>query len=276
MSVVAAFAPLAEAALRVGGERVSVRDLTPPGAEPHDLELTPDALDRVLDADLAVVTGGGFQPAVEDAISQRDGRTLAVLEIDGMTEVDRSEKDAERGSDLSNDPHVWLDPVRMEMIVDAVAAGLSEVDPKGSGAYRANAARFDAELNRLDGELASGLSHCEGRTVLTSHDAFGWLALRYGLDTVGVVGISPDAEPDPKRLADLADLAEKDGVTTIFTETHVSPEIAETLAREAGGIRTAVLDPFEGSTEADRAKGAGYVSVMRRNLEALRSGLGCR
>jgi zinc transport system substrate-binding protein len=111
--------------------------------------------------------------------------------------------------------------------------------------------------------------------VLTAHDAFGWLAARYDLDQHGVAGIEPDAEPDPDRLADLADLAEREGVTTVFTETLVSPRVARTLAREAGGLRTAVLDPLEGLDDERVEAGDDYVSVMRDNLAQLREALGC-
>jgi len=127
----------------------------------------------------------------------------------------------------------------------------------------------------LDDDLAAGLAECTSRTILTSHDAFGWLASRYDLEQHGVAGLEPDAEPDPDRLADLADLAEREGVTTVFTETLVSPRVARTLAREAGGLRTAVLDPLEGLDEERIESGDDYLSVMRDNLAALRKALGC-
>ncbi len=271
VTVVAAFAPLAEAAARVGGDRVEVSDLTPPGVEPHDIDLAPDDIDRMLDADLAIVLGGGFQPAAEEAAERRDGSVLVALDAPGV-----AGEDGESGSGgLEDDPHVWLDPTRMAAIVGAVAADLAELDAAGATVYEENAARYARELRNLDEEIEKGLADCERRTMVTAHDAFGWFALRYDLTTLGVAGISPDAEPDPQRLAELADLAVDEGVTTVFTETLVSPEIAEVLAREAGGLRTAVLNPFEGITDAERAAGVDYTSVMRGNLAVLREGLDC-
>ena len=262
IDVVAAFYPLAEAVRQVGGNRVDVTDLTPAGAEPHDLELDTDDVDAILDADLAVVLGEGFQPAVEDAADQRDGPTLRVLD-----QVDRGRRD--------DDPHVWLDPVRYRRLVAVVADALADVDPDHARAYRRNAARFAAELRDLDADLAAGLSDCRSRTILTAHDAFGWLAARYDLEQHGVAGLEPDAEPDPDRLAELADLAEREGVTTVFTEALVSPRVARTLAREAGGLRTAVLDPLEGLDDERIDAGDDYLSVMRDNLAQLRKALGC-
>jgi len=272
VTVVAAFAPLAEVARTVGGDRVAVRDLTPAGVEPHDLEIAPDDMDRILDADLVVVLGGGFQPAVEDAVDRRGGPVLVILDARGVASDDGLGK----ADGVGSDPHVWLDPTRMAKIVDAVAGALSAVDTGGEATYRQNADRFGRELRRLDAEIEAGLAHCERRTIVTAHDAFAWLGRRYDLATLGVAGISPEAEPDPKRLAELADLARREGVTVVFTETLVSPETARTLAREVGGLRTAVLDPFENLTDDERAEGVDYPSVMRKNLAELRAGLGCR
>jgi zinc transport system substrate-binding protein len=261
-SVVAAFFPLVEAAEQVGGKHVTVSNLTAPGVEPHDLELTTDDVDEILDADLAIVLGGDFQPAVEASADDRDGPTLVVLD-----EVGHRRR--------PDDPHLWLDPIRYRVVVAVVANALVHADPSHAPAYRANAARFDARLAALDREYSTGLADCESRTLVTAHDAFGWLAARYGLHQLGVTGIDPESEPSPARIAELADLAERRGVTTVFTEELVSPRVARTLAREAGGLRTAVLDPLEGLGDERRATGADYVSVMERNLRRLRVALRC-
>jgi zinc transport system substrate-binding protein len=261
-NVVAAFYPLAEAAEQVGGRHVSVTSVAPPGVEPHDQELTTDDVDAILDAELAIVMGDGFQPAVESSADDRDGPTLVALD-----EVRRSHR--------RNDPHVWLDPVRYRAIVAAVADALAEVDPAHTRTYRRNAARFGARLAVLDEQYRRGLATCGTRTIVTAHDAFGWLAARYDLRQHGIAGVEPDREPNPDRIAELADLAARRGVTTIFTEELVSPRVARTLAREAGGLRTAVLDPIESLSDERRAAGDDYVRVMQRNLRRLRTALRC-
>jgi zinc transport system substrate-binding protein len=281
--VVAAFYPLAEAAERVGGNRVEVTNLTSAGAEPHDLELTSDSVDAIEDADVVVVMGGGFQPAVEDTADDRDEGTLVVLDalpIDAEGRVVEEEEEGEGGEEDGGsadalDPHVWLDPVLMLDVVDAVTAAMIEAEPAGRSAFEANAESFKEQIAALDAEYRTGLETCERRLLVTTHDAFGYLANRYGIEVEGVAGISPDAEPDPDRLAQLADLAREEGVTTIFTEELVSPEIAETLAREAGGLRTGVLSPLEGLSAEERDAGDDYVSIMRSNLDKIRAALGC-
>jgi zinc transport system substrate-binding protein len=123
-------------------------------------------------------------------------------------------------------------------------------------------------------EFRAGLSDCERTTIVTSHEAFGYLADAYGLTQVGILGLSPEAEPDPRRLAELRDLVEREGVTTIFAEELVSPKVAETLASEAG-VQVAVLNPIESLTDAQEKAGEDYLSLMRENLDTLRKALDC-
>lgn len=257
LAVAAGARPLAEAARWVGGDRVVVHDLTPPGAEPHDLEVTTVQMDRILDADLAVVVGGGFQSAVEDATRGRDGPTLVVLDTPGVS---------------GDDPHVWLDPLAFRAVVDALAARLARIDPAHAVGYRARAAAADARLEALDARTRAALTTCRRRTALTSHDAFSRYGRRYDLRFESIAGFDPEQEPDPRRLAALADLARRTGATTVFTEELVSPQVATVLAREVG-VRTAVLSPIESRPTGSGPQ--GYVARMDRNRVALTRGLAC-
>ena len=256
-TAVAAFFPLAATTRALGGPRLLVRDLTPPGVEPHDLELTTDDMDAILDARLVVLMGKGFQPAIESGADRRSGPTLRVL--------DRLH--------AGDNPHVWLDPVRMRRVVGEVAGALERAVPAGRAAVPARAARLDASLRALDRDYRTGLAHCARRDFVTAHDAFGYLAQRYGLRQRAIAGISPEQEPDPQRLAELSDLVRREHLTTVFTERLVSPRVAATLARDAH-VRTAVLDPIESAARG--ATFAGYLRSMRANLAALRQALGCR
>lgn len=264
VDVVAAFYPLAEVARQVGGERVTVTDVTPPGAEPHDLELTTDQVDTVLDADVVVLMGEGFQPALEEAAEGRDDPTVEVLPSLAGTATGQPELD----------PHVWLDPVQMGEIVRMVTDALAAADPEGADWHRSRATTYRQRLDELDAEMAAGLSTCRQRRIVTAHEAFGWLAARYGLEHEAISGLSPDQEPDARHLAELADLVEQEQVTTIFTEALLSPAVAETLARETGA-GTAVLNPLEGLTDAELEAGQDYLSVMRDNLATLQRALDC-
>lgn len=293
VQAVAAFYPLEFALERVGGDRVQVEGLTPPGAEPHDLELGARQAARVSDADLLVHLAG-FQPAVDEAAESLGDEALdvsSVLELrEGYSELgehageehageehagEEGEEGEEHageehaGEEAGKDPHVWLDPTLMAEMGDAVAERLAEVDEDGAQAYREAAGALRADLEELDGEFREGLKTCERREIVVSHNAFGYLAARYDLEQVGISGLSPEEEPSPARIAEAARYAKANDVTTIFFETLVSPAVARTVADEVGA-KTAVLDPVEGQPE-----GGDYFSAMRENLTALRTALGC-
>ena len=275
LRVVTAFYPLAYASQRVGGDNVWVINLTPAGVEPHDLELNSDTVDTIENADLAVVMGRHFQPAVEKAANRRTKPTVTVLNVllgDDPAYVGDSGPDHEPGG---LDPHVWLDPALMVKVAEALRNALSESDAANAATYRANAAALSRDFVALDGEFRSGLRDCTRHAIITSHEAFGRIAARYGLRQESIAGIVPDQEPDPARLAALAQQVKEDGITTVFFEALTPKAVAETVAREAG-VKTAVLSPLEGRSNAETAKGADYFSVMRTNLAALRAALDCR
>ncbi len=255
--VVAGFYPLAFAASEVGGDRVEVTNLTPPGAEPHDVELSVRDVERVRDADLVLYLGQGFQPALEDAA---EGNDAALDLLEGL-----ELREGEEGEDAL-DPHVWLDPLRFAEVVERVGAELGGQAPAG---------QLASELRALDGEYRAGLEDCARNELVTAHDAFGYLGERYGLEVIPITGVSPESEPSPEDLATISEVVSERGVTTVFVEPLLSPEIGETVAREAGA-ETAILNPLEGLTEEELDRGENYFTVMRANLEALRDGLGCR
>jgi zinc transport system substrate-binding protein len=274
VGVVANFFPIAEAAEQVGGNRVEVTNLTPAGTEPHDLELTPDQVADVEDAQVVFYMGEGFQPAVADAAEHNDGAvdiTKAVHLEEGAAKAIAAQE-GEGGSDV--DPHFWLDPQLMAKAVDRIEHALTKASPKNAATFKANATAYKAKLTALDGEFSRGLASCKRDEIVTSHAAFYYLAKHYGLTQLPITGLSPEAEPDPARLADLADKIKADGITTVFYEELVSPAVAETLAREAD-VQAAVLNPIEGLSKDEVDKGADYLSVMRENLTALRKALGC-
>jgi zinc transport system substrate-binding protein len=251
--VVAAFYPIAFAAGQLD-PAADVTNVTPPGAEPHDLEATPRDVQDIESADIVLLMGQGFQPQLEKAAGQSaSGDVVELLETPGL--------------DLTpGDPHVWLDPPRFEKIVTRIGEALG--DPAAAEA-------FNAKLATLDEEYRAGLANCERTEIVTSHEAFGYLAGDYGLKQVAISGISPEAEPTPAALQAAVDAVRKTDATTVFTEPLVSPKLSETVARETGA-KTDTLNPIEGLTPDEQSKGEDYFSVMRENLAALRRALDCQ
>ncbi len=260
IAVVAAFYPVAEAAKRVGGDLVRVTNLTPAGVEPHEYELTTRDVDTIYDADLVLYVGSDFQPALTAAVKRRDGEAADV----GRGLIVRG-----------RDPHFWLDPLLMAMAVDRVRDALIGVDEANRFTYARNAAEYRLALDVLASEYTTALDDCERDSIVTAHDAFSYVAKRYDFLQYAIAGVTPDAEPDPRRLAELADLIRARRVTTVFYEELVPRDFAETLAKEAN-VKTGVLNPLEGLTKRQIAAGEDYLSIMRANLVALAAALECR
>jgi zinc transport system substrate-binding protein len=252
-SVVASFYPLAYAAEEVGARSVRVRNLTPAGAEPHDLEATPGDVQELHEADLVLLLGDGFQPQLEDAAGDGE-RVLHLIDAPGLDVVE------------DGDVHVWLDPLRYAVVVERIGAELDRPH---------EAERLARRLRDLDNEYRTGLADCARREIVTNHAAFGYLADRYRLEQVPVTGSAPEGELAPRDLERAVDAVRETGATTVFVEPLVSASVVETVAREAG-VQTAVLNPIEGLTESEQAAGADYFSLMRSNLATLRKALSCR
>ena len=270
--IVAAFYPLQFIAERVGGDKVEVTNLAPPGAEPHDLELSPAQVASIAEADLVLYLNG-FQPAVDEAVAQGTKASLDVATL--VPQLDHPEPigppDPDHENEGAKDPHIWLDPTRLATIVTKLGDKLAELDADNASPYRTRATELGTELGQLDREFTDGLKDCQRHDIVVSHAAFGYLADRYGLRQIPITGLTPEDEPTPQHLASAAEEAKRVGATTVFFETLVSPRVAEVVATTIGA-ETAVLDPIEG---LEPGASGDYLSVMRENLATLRQALGC-
>jgi zinc transport system substrate-binding protein len=273
LTVAAAFYPLQYVAEAVGGDHVTVSSLTPAGVEPHDIELSPVTV-RALSTTDVVLYIEDFQPAVEDAIESTGVASFDAASVISFEAADEhaDEHADEEGDDHdhgASDPHFWLDPALLADYAIAVGDHFASLDPANADDYSANASALSTELLELDEQFTSGLATCERRDIITSHEAFGYLAHAYGLEQVGIAGLDPESEPSPARLREIHDIIEETGATTVFSEELVSAKVAEAVAQDAG-VATAVLDPIESVRSDD-----DYRSVMLRNLDALTLALSC-
>lgn len=271
VQVTVSFYPLAYIVSAVGGDRVTVKDLTPPGAEPHDFEPTLRDIAHVGEADLFVYNGGDFEPWISAWNKGEFDRPR--LSVDMMFALNsKGVKLIEKEGVF--DPHVWLDPMLMAEEVKVVRDMLIKLDPLSEVVYEENAERLIAKLVSLDIEFRNGLRVCELRDFVTSHEAFAYLAKSYSLSMIAIAGISPDEEPSPKTLAQISDLARSKNIKHIFFETAVSPKLSESIAREIGA-ETLVLNTLESLTLDEIQSGEDYIRVMQKNLTNLRKALSC-
>lgn len=274
LKVVASVFPVYEFARRVGGDRIDLAMLVPPGAEPHDWEPTAREIVAIKSAKLFLYHGAGFESIDKLITKEALGSTRAVAVSEGIPTIKEKDGDEHSHDKHGNhaDSHMWLDPVYARQEVATIAAALIAADPSNADYYRQNAARFYKELSALDGEYQSGLKNLTRRTIVTSHAAFGYLAKRYNLDQMPIMGLTPDSEPTPERLAAIVRFCRQHNVKYIFFETIVNPRLAETLAKETGA-KLLVLNPLENLTAEELKQGKDYLSIMRENLANLRQAL---
>lgn len=270
--IIASFYPLERVAVAVGGDLVTVRTLTPAGAEPHDFEPSSRDFIEIGKAEIFVYNGAGLEPWVKKWEASGLARKARVIEMarflddKGVSLIDSSG---------GTDPHFWLDPVVLKSEAEIIMDALSEIDPVHRDIYRERTALFISALGELDRHFQEGLASCEVRDIVTSHDAFRYLASRYNFSITPIAGISPDEEPAPRDLARIASIAKEKGVKFIFSETVSSPKFSEAIAREIG-VQTLVLNTIESLTPSEVQSGEDYISIMETNLTNLKTAMLCK
>lgn len=284
VAVAASFYPLAEAAERIGGDRVAVTDLTPVGGQPHDLQPASPALAALRRARVVISAGGGFQPAVAKAVAALPPTTIRVDGNAGQTLMPapraisgtRGTLEGVSAAD-GQDPHTWLDPERFLAIAKAIQAALIRADPDHRAEYETRGKAYAAELTGLVGALDAGLSGCDtnNAVVIVTHPAYAYLLGRYDLRQAVTAGLSAAAQPDPRSLAAIARYVKRTNSHAIFFSAPVPSRLA-TSVKAATGADSKVLNPVEGLTQDEIDRGDSYISVMRQNLATLREGLSCQ
>jgi zinc transport system substrate-binding protein len=270
LQVVASFYPLYFFSREIGGDKADVTNIVPSGAEPHDYEPTAQDMAKMESCKLIILNGGGLEAWSDSIRKNIDAKnTTLVVAGEGLTTQQVTE-----GGQTQTDPHVWLAPRLAQTIVERIAQAFEQVDRANKDYYQSNAIRLKIKLSDLDAEYRRGLSTCKSRNIITSHAAFGYLATAYGLNQVPIAGLSADAEPSPRQLADIARFARDNHVKYIFFESLGNPKLSQTIATEVGA-RTLVLNPIEGLSEEEMSQGKTYFSIMQDNLTNLRTALQC-
>lgn len=267
LSVVTSFYPMYDFACKVGGDRVSVTNLTPAGVEPHDWEPSASDMIKLEKADVFIYNGAGMEHWVDSVLSSLENKKLTVVEAS----VSAPFLSADAGTNTASssvDPHVWLDPEIAKIEMNTILDAFKTADAENADYFQANFDRYAAEFDKLDKEFSSSLAGLPQKNIVVAHNAFGYLCSAYGLVQVPIEGLSADSEPDAARMSTIIDFVKKNNVKVIFFEELVSPKVAETIAKETGSS-TAVLNPLEGISAKDQAAGEDYFSVMRANLQAL-------
>ncbi|MCC7208637.1 MAG: zinc ABC transporter substrate-binding protein [Anaerolineae bacterium] len=275
LNAVATFSVLGDFVAQVGGERVNLTTLVPAGGDPHTFEPSPADSVALADADLIFEIGLGFETWLDDMVSASGTGARRVVLTDGLdllpaTPHEGGDED-HAGEDY--DPHVWLDPQRVMIMIATIRDALIEADPEGEAVYRLNAENYVRELEMLDAELeaAFALVPEQDRQLITSHEAFAYLGDRYGFTVDSVLGITTEsADPPAAALAAIIDRIRAAGVPAVFPETAVNPSLIEQIAADAGVSVGQPLFDVLGEPESD---GDTYLAMMRHNALAIVSAL---
>jgi zinc transport system substrate-binding protein len=288
LNVVTTFYPLEYLSKEIGKDNVSVRVLTPPGGEPHDFEPTAKDIIMVRTADVFVMNGADFEPWAEKLLNDLSKDSVRIVEMSEKMDLlagSNDEHDEEKQNDEEAgghhheigefDPHFWLSPVRLIEETLVLRDAFVQIDPKNAQKYTENAAILMARLSGVEKQYREKLSQCDQKEIVTSHNAFAYVAKDYNFFVHGIAGLSPTQEPSAQHLAELTKLVKEENIQYIFTETLVSPKFAETLAKETG-VRVGVLNPVEGLTEQEKKEGKNLETVLLENLKSFQLGLNCR
>ncbi|MBI5968760.1 MAG: zinc ABC transporter substrate-binding protein [Deltaproteobacteria bacterium] len=270
--------PLQEFAGAVGGDRIQATLLLPPGAEVHTWEPKPSDVVKIAQADVFIYIGPSMEPWVDKVLKTVQAKDLKVVEASRglpLLEADDGGGKAKGGRSEKLDPHVWLDFTLALNMVDAIAVAFSEKDPMHAPFYRNNAENYKAKLRELDQKYLEALAKCRHRYILLSgHAAFAYLARRYGLQQISLSGVSPNAEPTPKRMAQVLQATQKHGIKYIYSEELVNRRLSQALAKEAK-VSVLVLHPGHNLTREEVQKKMTFLGLMEMNLRNLKRGLEC-
>ncbi len=276
LSVYASFYTMYDFAKKICGDKADITVMVPDGTEPHDWEPAAADIAGLQNADLFIYNGAEMEHWAEDVLASLDASALIVVEASkGIALREGAHEEAEEAEEDEHDgidPHVWLDPNNAKMELATIKNAFVQADAENASYYEANYEKWAKEFDALDEVFRTALSGLPKKEIIVSHEAYGYLCAAYGLTQIGIEGLAPDSEPDPGRMAEIINLAREKGVTTIFFEELLSPDVANAIAAETGA-NTAVLSPVEGLTDEERASGADYLSVMRKNLAALQEAL---
>lgn len=273
--VVASFSILGDLVKVVGGERVRVTTLVGPDEDAHAFEPRPADARAIAQSRLLVINGLGFEPWAQKLAQSAGYQGLTVVAAQGVKPhamADEANHDKAHRHD-ETDPHAWQNPENVALYVRNIAAALAKADPAGASAYQANAEAYVKELQALDAWARAqfGAIPQDKRKVITSHDAFGYLAAHYQIKFLAPQGVTPDAQPSARQVAQLIRQIQREKIRAVFVENMSDPKLLAQLSKDAGVTVGAAL--YSDALSSPGKPGATYLQMMRHNIAQLAAGM---
>jgi len=286
IKVFTSFYPFYEIAKAIGGNNTIVTSIIPLGIEPHDWEISPQQIPKIMEADMIIYNGIGFDAWLGQKEQFRNSllvdvsKDLQLIKIDKQQQLEskNSENNKENPEHkFAYDPHIWLDPILVKNISKSISNALIKLDPINTDSYKQNTNNFIQKLDALDSLIKKSLSNCELKDFIAFHQAFQYFAERYGLTQHTVhENISPESEILPQQIIKIIKLAKDLNIDTIYSEELADPRLSQTLASEIPNGKVLLLSPIEGINQEEQKKNIDYIDKMQMNLENLRKGLICK
>lgn len=277
IKVYATIFPLYDFARNIGKDKIDLNYIVPPSGEPHDYEISAKMVKDIQNSNVLIKNGLGVDAFVDDVTSESD-KLKIVIASDGIKTLKYDEENGSKEEHEEDDvhkhgeydPHVWLNINNAIKECENIKNILIEVDSENKDYYEENYINYIQSLKDLQKSYDSNLSNVNGKSLLVSHDAYGYLCEEYGLKQISVTGVSPNQEPSISKITEITDYAKSNNIKYILFDGLVNPKVSQTIASEAN-IDTAILYSIDGITKDDFNNNEGYISLMEKNLETLKT-----
>lgn len=276
--IVTTIYPIYDFTLNIAGDKAEVMNLVPAGTEPHDFELSAKDMQLIEKADVFIYNGAGMEHFVDKTLAAVSNENLTVVEAASgiqLLEAESDDDEESHGDDHEEgktDPHTWLSIQNAITESEEIKETLVKLDEENADYYEANFLAYKEKLEDLEKRYREALSGISHDTIVTAHEAFGYLCNEYGLKQKAVEGLTADSEPDAAKMKEIIEFCKENEIKIIFFEELVSPKVAKTIADEIGA-ETMTLNPVEGLTAKQEEEGLDYIGIMEQNLEALKKAL---
>ena len=302
LKVYASVYPMYDFAKKIAGDKLDVEMLMPQGTEPHGWEPDTDTIKNLENADMLIYNGAGLEDWTDKVIDSLSNKNLKVVEASEGVELIKSshdheeeEHDHEAAEENHNheaaennhnheaheedheheghhhggmDPHVWTSPKNAKIEMENIKNAFCELDKENADYYESNYEKYAKMLDELDAKYKGKLGDLPNKTIVVSHEAYGYLCKDYGLNQLGIKGVNAETEPDAKKMAEIISYIKENKITTVFTEELIDPKVSKIIAEETG-CEVKVLSPIEGLSEEQIKNKEDYFSIMEENLENL-------
>ncbi len=275
LAVVATFYPLSYLTETIGGDRVEVTTLIPPGVEPHSWQPSAGDLVACSDARVIVYNGAGLDDWLrDDIVPSIDTAGKLIIDTTANVTLWRNVEAEEIEEHGAYDPHTWVSPYEARQQAEAIYKTLVEVDPANADYYAQRWNALSTKFTRLDEDYTTQLADKTHATIFVTHDAFGYVARRYGFQQESIVGISADQQPSTETLVGIIELMQQTGTYTFYIEPGYSDAYVQTVKSELEASTGKTIQILELYHMNGPQSGLGYLAQMEKNLENLWTGLG--